>query len=90
MTLRSKICLFAVKLFEDHGIKVDRAELLSLSIVSIIYMPCPEHVFEMTKVCPTTGHAMFKTWVPNGQRPKCPHGAVWANRSGSKARQLGQ
>ena len=33
MTLRYKICLFAVKLFEDHGIKVDRAELLSLSIL---------------------------------------------------------
>ena len=32
MTLRYKICLFAVKLFEDHGINVDRAKLLSLSI----------------------------------------------------------
>ena len=34
MTLRYKICLFAVKCFEDHGIKVkvDRAELLTLSI----------------------------------------------------------
>ena len=32
MTLRYKNCLFATKLFEDHGIKVDRAELLSLSI----------------------------------------------------------
>ena len=30
-----KICLFAVKLFEDHGIKVDRAELLSLSIFEV-------------------------------------------------------
>ena len=26
------MCLFAIKLFEDHGIRVDRAELLSLSI----------------------------------------------------------
>ena len=34
MTLRNKIYLFAVKLFEDHGIKVDRAELLSLSILN--------------------------------------------------------
>ena len=32
MTLRYKICLFAVKLFEDHGIKVDRAERLFWSI----------------------------------------------------------
>ena len=32
MTLR--ICLFAVNLFEYHSIKVDRAELLSLSILS--------------------------------------------------------
>ena len=32
MTYRYKICLFAVKLFENHGIKVDRAELLSLSV----------------------------------------------------------
>ena len=36
MTLRYKICLLAVKLFEDHGIKVDRAELLSLSIDKIL------------------------------------------------------
>ena len=28
MTLRYKICLVAVKLFEDYGIKVDRVELL--------------------------------------------------------------
>ena len=27
--------LFAVKLFEDHGIKVDRAELLSLNIITL-------------------------------------------------------
>ena len=33
MTLRYKICLFAVKLFEDHDVKVDRAEFLSLSIL---------------------------------------------------------
>ena len=33
MTLRYKICLFAVKFFENNGIKVDRVELLSLSIV---------------------------------------------------------
>ena len=33
MTLQPKICLFAIELFEGHGIKVDRAELLSLSIV---------------------------------------------------------
>ena len=26
------MCLFAIKLFEDHGIRVDRAELLSLSV----------------------------------------------------------
>ena len=32
MTLRYKICLFAVKLFKDHGINVDRAEFFSLSI----------------------------------------------------------
>ena len=32
MTLRYKICLFTIKLFEDHGIKVDRVELLSLRI----------------------------------------------------------
>ena len=32
MTLRYKICLFAIKLSEDHGVKVDRAKLLSLSI----------------------------------------------------------
>ena len=32
MTLPYKNCLFAADLFEDHGIKVDRAELLSLSI----------------------------------------------------------
>ena len=31
MTLQYKIYLFDVKLFEEHGIKVDRAELLSLS-----------------------------------------------------------
>ena len=30
--LRYKLYLFAVKLFEDHGIKLDRAEFLSLSI----------------------------------------------------------
>ena len=30
MTLQYKIYLFTVKLFDDHGIKVDRAELLSL------------------------------------------------------------
>ena len=30
--MRYKICLFAVKFFEDHDIKVDRAELLSVSI----------------------------------------------------------
>ena len=30
MTLRYKICLFAITLSEDHGIKVDREELLSL------------------------------------------------------------
>ena len=35
MTLQYKICLFAVKLFEDHGIQVDRAELLSLSIYTV-------------------------------------------------------
>ena len=27
-----KLCLFAVKLFEDHDIKVDRADLLPLSM----------------------------------------------------------
>ena len=32
MILQYKISLFAVKLFEDHGINVDRAEILSLSI----------------------------------------------------------
>ena len=32
MTLWYKVCLFAVKFFEDHDIKFDRAELLSLSI----------------------------------------------------------
>ena len=32
MTLRYKIELFAVKLVEDHGIKVDRAEPLFLSL----------------------------------------------------------
>ena len=32
MMLRYKICLFTVKLFEDHSIKLDRAELSSLSI----------------------------------------------------------
>ena len=32
MALRCKICLVAIKLFEDHGINVDRAELLSLGI----------------------------------------------------------
>ena len=32
MLLRHKICSFAVKLFEYHGIKVDSLELLSLSI----------------------------------------------------------
>ena len=31
MILRNKMCLFSMKLFEDHGIKVDRAERLSLS-----------------------------------------------------------
>ena len=34
MTLRYKIYLFAVIFFEDHGVKVGRAELLSLSINS--------------------------------------------------------
>ena len=38
MTLRYKICLFAVKLFEDHGIKVDCAEVVSLSIY-LVYDP---------------------------------------------------
>ena len=33
MTLRYKMFLFAVKVFEDFGINVDRAQLLSLSIV---------------------------------------------------------
>ena len=37
MTLPFKICLFAVKLFENHGIKVDCAELLSLSIILSLY-----------------------------------------------------
>ena len=32
MTLRYKICLFTITRFEDHSIKLDRAELLSLSI----------------------------------------------------------
>ena len=36
MTLRYKICLFAVKLFEDHGIKVDHAELLSLKYMYVV------------------------------------------------------
>ena len=36
MTLRCKICLFAVKLFENHVVKVDRAEILSLSIYVFI------------------------------------------------------
>ena len=39
-------CLFAVKLFEDHGIKVDRAEPLSLSIY--IYLCI---LFYVTCVC---------------------------------------
>ena len=34
MTLRYKVCLSVVKRFEDHDIKLDRAELLSL-LVSI-------------------------------------------------------
>ena len=34
MTLRYNVCLFAVKFIEDHDIKLDRAELLSLSIVA--------------------------------------------------------
>ena len=38
MTLRYKMCLFAVKLFEDHGINVDRAEILSLSILMKILL----------------------------------------------------
>ena len=32
MTLKYEFCLFAVKIFEDHGIKLDRAEHLSLGI----------------------------------------------------------
>ena len=43
MTVRYKICLFAVKLFEYHDIELDRAELLSLSIfgniASLTYGP---------------------------------------------------
>ena len=35
MTLRYKFGSFAVKLFEDHGIKLDRTELLSLSILVV-------------------------------------------------------
>ena len=34
MTLRYKLCLFAVKRFEDHDINFDRAERLPLSIYS--------------------------------------------------------
>ena len=33
MTLQYKISLFVVKLFKNQGINVDRAELLTLSIV---------------------------------------------------------
>ena len=36
MTLRYKMCLLAIKLFEDHGIKVEHAELMSLSIYTIL------------------------------------------------------
>ena len=38
MESRYTICLFAVKLFEDHGIKLDRAERLSLSIVNFPFL----------------------------------------------------
>ena len=41
ITLRYKISLIAVKCFEDHGTKLDHAELLSLSIVSSEV----EHIF---------------------------------------------
>ena len=33
--MQYKICLFTMKLSEDHGIKLDCAELLSLSIFTI-------------------------------------------------------
>ena len=36
MILRYKISLVAVKPFEDHGINVDRAEFLSLSIIAFM------------------------------------------------------
>ena len=36
MALRYKICLFAVKLFEDHSIKLDHAELLILNLYMYI------------------------------------------------------
>ena len=46
MTFRLMICLFAVTLFEDHGIKVDRAEFLSLSI--FFSSPDEKHVVTHT------------------------------------------
>ena len=33
---KRKLCLFAVKCFVDRGIKLDRAERLSLSLVNVI------------------------------------------------------
>ena len=47
MTLRYKICLFGVKLFEDLGMKVDSAELLSLSIYDYRYC-VKEHILVIT------------------------------------------
>ena len=35
MTLRYKSCLSAVNLFEDHGIKMDRAERLFVCLISV-------------------------------------------------------
>ena len=42
LSLRYKFCLYAIKLCEDHGIKLDRAELLSLSII-VIYLRPKKH-----------------------------------------------
>ena len=53
MALRYKICLFVVKLFEDYGINVDRAELLSLSILIFL----KEHpIMILSKIVISTCH----------------------------------
>ena len=46
-----KMCLFAIKIFVDQGIRVDRAELLSLSKFSIGYARHLHFYCNMVPVC---------------------------------------